>query len=83
MIILWDLDIGIGYDEDQEHHRQTELRLLMCTLKIDFRGHPNWSETHIHRQVKHTHTLNLQSCGSVAHLIGHNLSPSRSQLRGA
>lgn len=24
MIILWDLDIGIGYDEDQEHHRQTD-----------------------------------------------------------
>lgn len=23
MIILWDLHIGIGYDEDQEHHRQT------------------------------------------------------------
>lgn len=21
MIILWALDIGIGYDEDQEHHR--------------------------------------------------------------
>lgn len=44
--------------------RQVELR-LMCTLKIDFRGYPNLSETHIHRQVKHTHTLNLQSCGSI------------------
>lgn len=45
--------------------RQLELRLLLCTLKIDFRDYPNLSETHIHRQVKHTHTLNLQSCGSV------------------
>lgn len=83
MIILWDLHIGIGYDEDQEHHRQLELRLLMCTLKIDFRSYPNLSETHIYRQVKHTHTLNLQSCGSIDTFnLTQSLSSLRSHLRG-
>lgn len=66
MIILWDLHIGLGMMKTKNiTDRQVELR-LMCTLKIDFRVTQIYQgDTHPQTGGKHTHTLNLQSCGSI------------------
>ena len=45
---------------DRQTDRQLELKLLMCTLKIDFSGYTNLlRDTRPHTCETHTHTLNL------------------------